>query len=249
MLTAMGDDVTVVLVHGAWHGGWCWERVVPLLEAQGLAVAAVDLPGHGDDPGALTDLHGDAQRVREVLDAGTGPVVLVGHSYGGAVISEAGVHDRVQELVFLAALPIDVDETCMVAAASDAEAAALSHEGRPSLGAALAIAEDGTSTIHPGRAAELFYGDCDEDTTAWAIARLGPHLLDALQPQPAAVSWRAKPSTYAVCAEDGAIHPGLQRLLAKRCTTTVEWPTSHSPFLSRPELVADLLADVAGRVS
>jgi pimeloyl-ACP methyl ester carboxylesterase len=245
----MGDDVTVVLVHGAWHGAWCWERVVPLLEDGGLAVMAVDLPGHGEEAGALTDLHGDAQRVREVLDAGTGPVVLVGHSYGGAVISEAGAHDRVQELVFVAALPLDADETCMVAASSEAEAAALSHEGRPDLGAALRIAEDGTATVDPGLAAEIFYGDCDDATKAWAIARLGPHLLDALQQQPAAVAWRTKPSTYAVCAEDGAIHPGLQRLLAKRCTTTVEWPTSHSPFLSRPELVADLLADVAGRVS
>jgi pimeloyl-ACP methyl ester carboxylesterase len=244
----VGDDVTVVLVHGAWHGAWCWERVVPGLADRGVEVTAIDLPGHGDDPGSLTDLHGDAQRVREVLDAGTGPVLLVGHSYGGAVISEAGGHDRVRELVFLAALPLDADETCLSAATSDPATAAISHEGRPTLGAALAVADDGTSSVKPELAAELFYGDCDDATAAWAIARLGPHRLDAMQQQPAAVAWRTKPSTYAVCADDLAIHPDLQRVLSKRCATAVEWPASHSPFLSRPELVVDLLAEVAGRV-
>jgi pimeloyl-ACP methyl ester carboxylesterase len=244
----VADDVTVVLVHGAWHGAWCWDRVVPLVQERGLQVVAVDLPGHGDDAGALADLHGDAQRVRDVLDAGAGPVVLVGHSYGGAVVSEAGAHDRVRELVFIAALPLDADETCMVAATAEAEAAAISHDGRPDLGAALGIADDGTSTIDPALAADIFYEDCDEATQAWAVAHIGPHLLESLQQQPAAVAWRTTPSTYAVCADDRAIHPGLQRVLAKRCTTSVEWATSHSPFLSRPDLVADLLADVAARV-
>jgi pimeloyl-ACP methyl ester carboxylesterase len=244
----MGDEVTVVLVHGAWHGAWCWERVVPGLQERDLEVNAIELPGHGDDPGELTDLHGDARRVRELLDAGTGPVVLVGHSYGGAVISEAGGHDRVRELVFIAALALDADETCLIAAASEAEAADISHEGRPDLGAALVIADDGTSTVRPELATELFYDDCDEASADWAVARLGPHRLDAMQQEPAAVAWRTKPSTYAVCADDLAIHPDLQRLLAKRCATAVEWPTSHSPFLSRPELVVDLLAEVADRL-
>ena len=75
---------SVVLVHGAWHGAWCWERVVPGLTEQGLTVMALDLPGHGADSGAMADLHGDAARVAEVLDRLDEPAVLVGHSYGGA---------------------------------------------------------------------------------------------------------------------------------------------------------------------
>lgn len=80
---------SVVLVHGAWHGSWCWERVAPLVRDAGVDVTAVDLPSRSD---ALGDLHGDAAHVRSVLDASGGDVVLVGHSYGGAVITGAGDH-------------------------------------------------------------------------------------------------------------------------------------------------------------
>src|SRR4030088_1094188 len=102
---------TVVLVHGAWHGAWCFDRVMPLLEQVGIPAVAGDLPGHGQDPGPLTDLHGDAKRVREVLDGIDGDVVLLGHSYGGAVITEAGVHPAVTHLVYLCAVVPDAEES------------------------------------------------------------------------------------------------------------------------------------------
>ncbi len=101
----------VLLVHGAWHGAWCWERVTFELKDRGLRVDAVDLPGHGSDRTPLTDLHGDATRVREALTELGEPAVLVGHSYGGAVISEAGDHPLAEGLVFLPAFPLDVGET------------------------------------------------------------------------------------------------------------------------------------------
>ena len=85
----------VVLVHGAWHGAWCWERVVDGLAAVAIESVAIDLPGHGEDPGPFSDLHGDAARVRSVLDRINRPVVLLGHSYGGAVVTEAGDHPSV----------------------------------------------------------------------------------------------------------------------------------------------------------
>ena len=81
---------TVVLVHGAWHGAWCFDRVIPLLEEAGVPALAVDLPGHGGDEGPFTDLHGDAAYVWATLDGIDGEVVLLGHSYSGAVITEAG---------------------------------------------------------------------------------------------------------------------------------------------------------------
>src|SRR3954469_4862085 len=103
---------TVVLAQGAWPAAWCFERVLPLLESAGVPALTVDLPGHGADPGPVTDLHGDADRVRSGLDGVGGEVVLLGHSYGGAVITEAGVHPAVRHLVYLCALALDAGETC-----------------------------------------------------------------------------------------------------------------------------------------
>jgi pimeloyl-ACP methyl ester carboxylesterase len=240
-----GGRVSVLLVHGAWHGAWCWERVISALAERDIRAVAVDLPGHGADPGPMGDLHGDADRVRQVLDTIDGPVVLMGHSYGGAVITDAGDHPAVSHLVYLCALAIDGDESCMTAATQGFEAAAISQEGRPDLSAGMVAGPDGTTTVEASAAAACLYNDCDESTAAWATARLGPQPLVTLQQTPRAVAWSSKPSTYVVCTDDLTIPPELQRLLAKRCTTSVEWPTSHSPFLSRPDLVADLLADLA----
>src|SRR3954447_5826138 len=114
---------TIVLVHGAWHGAWCWERLTPLLDGAGVPSVAVDLPGHGADPGPFTDMHGDADRVRDVLDGIDGDVVLVGHSYGGIVITDIGTHPNVRHLVYVAAFAIDADETAGNAVAADAAVA------------------------------------------------------------------------------------------------------------------------------
>ena len=237
---------TVVLVHGAWHGAWCWERVVDLLASTGVNAIAVDLPGHGTDTGPLLDLHADAARARDVLDGLDGPAVLVGHSYGGAVITEAGAHPAVSHLVYLCALALDQGETCMSAATSDPDVSAISQEeGRPNLGAGLLADGDGATTLDPKVAAQCLYNECDQDTVAWAVDRLGPHPVLALQQSPDSVAWRSKPSTYVVCSRDMAIHPDLQRVMAKRCAATVEWDSDHSPFLSRPEALAGLLSDLA----
>src|ERR1700724_2435336 len=96
----LGMTATVVLIHGAFHGAWCFDRVMPLLSQANVGAVAVDLPGHGHDIGPFTDLHGDASRVCDVLDRIDGEVVLLGHSYGGAVITEAGVHPAVRHLVY-----------------------------------------------------------------------------------------------------------------------------------------------------
>lgn len=227
----------VVLVHGAWHGAWCWTPVVDRLRAEGIDVVAVDLPGHGADPGPLTDLHGDAARVREVLDAGEGPAVLVGHSYGGAVVTEAGVHPDVVHVVYLAAFALDAGETV---SSAFADGPAPDGAGRPDLGAALVFADD-RCTVDPAQAGEIFFNDLDPQASAAATAQLGPQSMSSLGQSPDGVAWRERPSTYAICELDLAIHPALQATLARRTTDVVTWPTGHSPFLSRPDLVADLL--------
>ncbi len=240
---------SVVLVHGAWHGAWCFQRVLAELDAAGIPAIAVDLPGHGDDPGPLADLHGDAARVRTVLDGLDGDCVLLGHSYGGAVITEAGTHPAVRHLVYLCAFALDAEESCVAAAAAESAALGISYEDRPNLADAIVAHDDGTATVEPGLGAECFYNDCDADTTAWALAQLGPQPIVTLGARPASVAWRERPSTYVVCTEDLAVHPDLQRAMARRCTTAVEWPTSHSPFLSAPERFVGLLSDLVAEPS
>jgi pimeloyl-ACP methyl ester carboxylesterase len=245
----MSDLPTAVLVHGAWHGAWCFDEVRAALDAAAMPSVAIDLPGHGADPGPLQDLHGDAARVREILDGLDGDCILLGHSYGGAVITEAGVHPAVRHLVYLCAFAIDADESCLAAAVAMAESRSISHEGRPNLVDAFQAHDDETITLVRDGATACLYQDCSPEATEWALDRLGPQPMVTLQQQPAAVAWRERPSTYVVCTEDDAVHPDLQRIMAARCTETVEWPTGHSPFISEPRLVADLLVGIGRRVA
>ncbi len=176
------------------------------------------------------------------------PVVLVGHSYGGAVICEAGDHPSVGHLVFLCAMALDEGESCMAAAVDMPDVAGISHEGRPDHGSGLIISDDGFITMEPSLAAAALFNQCDADTASWAQSRLGRQPLVTLQQSPESVSWRLRPSTYVVCTDDQIVHPELQRLMAKRCAgRTVEWDSDHSPFLSHPDLVVDLLAELTGR--
>jgi pimeloyl-ACP methyl ester carboxylesterase len=242
----MSDPAAVVvLVHGAWHGAWCFEPVVDRLTASGVRAVAVDLPGHGADPGPLSDLHGDAARVREVLARIDDPVVLLGHSYGGAVITQAGDHRGVSHLVYLCALVLDENESCASAAAAETASHPISHEGRPDLGSGFIPDGQGAVTLDRSVAAACLYNDCDPETVDWALARLGPQPLVTLQQTPTTVAWRATPSTYIVCANDMAIHPDLQRILARRCTNSAEWQSGHSPFMSQPDRLAGLVRALA----
>ena len=238
-------DRRVVLVHGAWHGAWAWERVVPLVTSAGIECVALDLPGHGEDGGPFEDFDSDVARVRQTLDGCNDDVVLVGHSYGGAVITEAGLHPAVQHLVYVAAFALDDGESCVGAAAAESAAAQISQEGRPNLSGGFIMGSDDMITLDPASAAECFYNHCDADTVAWALARLGPQPLSTLQGTPKIAAWRTKPSTYVVSVDDMAVHPELQRIMARRCGSVIEWPTDHSPFLCRPELVSGLLVELA----
>lgn len=232
---------TVVLVHGAWHGAWCWEKVVSLLDDAGVPSIALDLPGHGDDDRPLTDLAGDAAALSEVLDQLTDPVVC-GHSYGGCVVTE-GVADRsARHLVFLAAFPMLPGESAVNAAADAPRDPDPKYER---LGTAMRIDDNDIVTVDDEWAIPLFFADCDPDDAAKARDRLCPQSMAELRGIATHGEWQRLPSTYVVCTDDLAVPPTLQRALAQRCTHTFEWPTSHSPFLSRPQLVADLLIELA----
>lgn len=225
---------TAVLVHGAWHGPWCWASVLAGLDEVGVPAIAVELPLH--------DLHGDADHVRTVLDGIDGPVVLVGHSYGGAVITDAGLHPAVEHLVFIAAVAIDATESVLDRATAWPE--------ESELGPAIRFSDDATSaTVDPEQAASVFYGDCKPDDVERSIALLRPIGMPCFSQSPRAVAWRQRPSTYVVCGDDHAVPPGLQRDIASTMpdVSIVELPdASHSPFVSQPATIVELLAGVAG---
>jgi pimeloyl-ACP methyl ester carboxylesterase len=225
------ETATVVLVHGAWHGAWCWEKVTPRLDEAGVPWLAVDLP--------LTSFEDDIDSTRAVIDGADGAVVLCGHSYGGAVITEAGGQSNVQRLVYLAAFACDAGES-PANTAPDAEAPTTDLER------ALVISDDGaTILLDETTAPASFFHDCTPEDVEAAVARLRPMQLQCLTTPVGRPAWRDTPSTYVVCSEDRAVHPELQRVMAKRCTESLEWPTAHSPFLNRPDLVAELLVDLA----
>ncbi len=238
---------TLVMVHGAWHGAWCFDKVRAHTDALGVASVAVDLPGHGADTGELTDLHGDADRVREILDGLDSPVVLVGHSYGGSVITEAGIHPSVRHLVFLCAVVPDRDETTFGVVQGRDLGLDVSRGERPQLGKVVIEVRPGVTEFVAEFAAELFYNGCEPADADRAAARLSPQFSGAMVQQPNAVAWRERPSTYLLCRNDNAVHPDVQQVLADRCSEQVAWDCGHSPFMSHAGEVADLLAAVARR--
>jgi len=236
---------TVVLVHGAFHGAWCWDRVVPHLEAQGVPVLAFDLPGHGADPGPPGDLYAHADALRARLGAIRGPIVVVGHSYGGAVISDGAADvDGVVHLVYLAAIVADEGET-MTSIDVGGPSLGLGDADVSEVPEAMQLTDDGYLVIDPERAVGAFYADCEPADVEYALARLTPQNPVTFSQPVRAAAWRTVPSTYVVCYEDRAVSLPFQRALATRTTDRVEMPTSHSPFFSAPEALAGVLARIA----
>lgn len=239
MSTSDTDRTLVLLVHGAWHGAWCWAGLQARLDALGIASMAVDLPGHGASTQPLGDLYGDAQHVADVVDLLDRPVVLVGHSYGGAVVTEAAVRatGQVAHLVYLTAFAIDEGETILDFLGSQPGAPA-------ALSGALRMRDDGSSVLDPVAGAPALYGTSPAELVPAAVARLSPQPMVTFA-QPATGSPRDRiPSTYLVCTQDQAITPAHQQTLAARCTTTVTFDCDHSPFLSMPDRTAELIAGV-----
>jgi len=213
---------TYVLVHGGWHGAWCWRDVTAELDRRDIGWRALDLPSAHDEGAGTRDLADDARAVAEAA-GGIGPVVLVGHSYAGAVIAEAAASvERLTKLVFLAALIPGPGQS-----AADA-----SRELRVRTALDEAIVADGPLLrIDPERAAAAFYGDCSQSDQMWAIDHLGSQTLasfrSARESSDPLVTRR-----YVLCQDDRAIDPSLQALMSQRCDEVIRMSSDHSPFLS-----------------
>jgi pimeloyl-ACP methyl ester carboxylesterase len=232
------------LVHGAWHGAWCWAGLAHHLDGLGIPSYAIDLPGHGASGVPLSDLYGDADHVVSVIRHLNTPVVLVGHSYGGAVIAESA--DRLEStataaiahLAYLSAFALEPGESIMSLLASLPRATV-------ALGDAIMMRADGTSTIDPAKAAAAFYGQCPPAAVAAALPRLSPQPMATFTDAISGGSHSPIPSTYVRCLRDEAIHLTHQDAMAARCDTVHTIDTDHSPFMSRTAETAAILQRLA----
>jgi pimeloyl-ACP methyl ester carboxylesterase len=227
-MTPAFQDTTVVLVHGAWADGSCWSDVILRLRTQGLKVIAAPIP--------LSSLMEDAVAVRRVIDRTTGPVILVGHAYAGAVIAAAH-HDRVKSLVYVAALAPDEGETV-----ADVFYRTVPHPDAPQL------APDAYGLIWMPEAgfghAVAHKASPEQLTIGAAVQR--PVAVQCIQEKAPEPAWKTKPSWYFVAEEDRMIHPDTQRFMAERMGANVRsYSVDHSPMYTAPELVVDMILEAA----
>ena len=232
---------TFVLIHGAMHGGWCWDKVVPLLKKEGHKVIAPDLPGSGADRTPIKDisLKSYTDTVCKILDAQPEPVILAGHSLGGVTITQTAEYkpDKIRVLVYLAALLLQSSQTAPQALEGDTES--LFAENR-------VMAEDGSSfTAKEEAVRDIFYGKCSDEDVKRAKTLLRPQ---AAAPGMTAVNTTAEnfgrvPRVYIQCLRDKALSPSRQKRMytALPCERVLTMDMDHSPFFSAPEeLVAHL---------
>jgi len=235
---------TFVLVSGSWHAAWCWERVVPLLEARGARVIAPDLLGMGPDPTPLAEvsLAAWADQVADIIRAQPEPVILVGHSRGGIVISEVAerVPDHIARLVYLAA-PVIGDgarlDDVMGPVRSD----------RPSF---LERGPDNSSTVPAKLVGPVFYNTTAPEWVARALGQLSPEPMDVFATPLRLTDERfgRVRRAYLECAQDKAMNVKAQRAFQARmpCDPVITLDTDHSPFYSAPDALSDALMQVAG---
>jgi len=232
---------TFILVHGAWHGSWCWRHVAPLLRSRGHEVHTPDLPGHGDDraPVQQQTLGTYTQRLTDYVGTCNGDVILVGHSLGGLVISAVAEARpaRIRRLVFVAGLlPRDGDSLVRICSVDP---------DNPISSASVRTPDGKCVTIDPERLQELFYPDCPAEDLAVARERLGPEPLAALfgtvhvTPE----GFGSVPRAYIHCTHDIPLPLFVQERMvaASPCETLLTLESGHSPFFAAPERLATYL--------
>ncbi len=220
----MTETVNVVLVHGAWADGSCWAKVIPLLEAKGLRVTAAQIP--------LTSLEDDATVTRRIVSSIPGQVVLVGHSYGGAVITAAAA-PNVKALVYITAFGLDEGESL----------AALSEQG-PAPSGASAVEPDahGFLWINRARFQDAFAADATDAEAAIMAVVQKPLSITSFTDKSGVPAWKSIPSWYLQCTDDQMIPPPAQAFLAQRMGATVRSvAASHAVFMAHPGEVAEII--------
>ena len=226
----MPNKPSIVFVHGLWADGSCFNKVIPTLQAEGHEVIA--------SQHSLDSVKGDVAAVKAALGRVSSPAILVGHSYGGTVITAAGTDDRVLGLVYIAALAPDGDETSQ---------SLIDKFPKTDIFTRIEIA-DGRIWLQP-KATEFFCGDlsAQEQKLVWAVQ--GVPVPDLFNQKVPGTAWRDKPSWYIVAKNDRTVHPDMERFCAKRMNaTTYEADSSHVPMLSKPNIVLQAIRDAANGV-
>src|SRR6266567_6601310 len=220
----------VVLVHGAWADGSSWSEVIPILQAAGLHVTAVQNP--------LSSLADSVEATKRALAQQDGPTVLVAHSWGGTVISEVGTDPKVTGLVYVAARAPDANEDFV----------ALSQKFPAGPARAGVQEHDGFTKLSEDAFLKYFANGVDPTTAKVLYAVQWPTAAAIFSGRTTAAAWRSKPSWYAVSKLDYTINPDLERFLAKRMNaTTIELEAGHLSLVSHPKEIADLILAAAGR--
>jgi pimeloyl-ACP methyl ester carboxylesterase len=219
----MPTKPSIVFAHGLWADGSCFSKLIPTLQAEGHDVIASQ---HG-----LDSLAGDVAAVKACLARVNSPVILVGHSYGGTLITHAGTDPRVAGLVYIAALAPDADETSQGQQAKFPMTDVLQHvevtDGR------LWLKSSGVP---------YFAGDLSDAEQKLVYATQGVPVPDLFTQKVERTAWKTKPSWYIVATQDRTVHPDLQRFAANRMTATVtEVASSHVAMLSKPDVVLDVI--------
>ncbi|PSN11767.1 hypothetical protein C7293_22960 [filamentous cyanobacterium CCT1] len=234
---------TFVLVHGAGSGAWVWYKITPMLEAQGHSVIAPDLPGHGLNsiPIAEVSLDRYVGCVCDILNGQAEPVVLVGHSLGGAVITQVAEYcpDRIRTLVYLAGYLLADGQTMLDITQADTESLLLAN--------AIFADDQLSATFNPEMVKEIGYGDCSEADVALVRSLLAPQAVAPLATpvHTTPENFGRVPRVYIECLRDRTIGLLAQRRMytALPCKLVIAMDTSHNPYLSAPEaLVNHLLA-------
>jgi pimeloyl-ACP methyl ester carboxylesterase len=237
--TPMTKKANVLLVHGAWADGSCWSKVILILQSKGIVVTAAQIP--------LTSLSDDIAVTQRLLSMQREPTVLVGHSYGGAVITgaagtgAAGNMSHVKALVYITAFGLDEGESLQ----------SLSQQGPPSSGSA-AIEPDslGYLWINRRKFHQSFVGDATADEAAIMAAVQKPLSIASFTEKEGTPAWKHIPSWYLLCTDDQMIPPPAQEFLAKRMkATTRSVASSHAAFMAHPQEVANLIIEAVESVS
>lgn len=218
----------VVLVHGAFADGSGWRGVYDRLTARGFKVSIVQNP--------LTSLEDDVAATNRVLERQDGPAILVGHSYGGSVITQAGVHPKVAGLVYVAAFAPEIGQSTLDQYS----------EVPPPPNFVPEEQADGFAFLNADKFKAGFAGDTSDADAAFLRDSQVPIAMEALKAKVTVAAWKSKPSWYIVATEDGAIDPKLLRSTARRIgAKTSEVKGSHVVFLTQPQAIADVIADAA----
>ena len=229
----------LVLVHGSFHGAWCWERLIPPLEAYGHRVIAVDLPI--SEPGLGAEAY--AMVVSEAIDDldGAAPPVIVGHSMAGLVVPLVATRRPIDRLIFLAAFLAQPGRS----ANDQRQAEPIDGLVPPTTAEWTDLGRD-VWQIGPTTATELFFHDASADVAAWASSRLRPQCYQVIGEQSPLEAWPDVPSSYIVCRDDRAMNPEWARgaAVGRLGTTAIEIDGGHSPFLTRPKELAEVIAAI-----